>query len=77
MSERPSPFGRRLFEAADLAPRAVDRAFEVARAFEVDCARVVRGAFFGELPLLLEVERELALFCGLAVLGKVPPCLPG
>jgi hypothetical protein len=54
----PLPFGARLFAPADLLRSAVDRARDGAE------------VFFAEFPLRLEAVRELALFLGLAVLGK-------
>jgi hypothetical protein len=56
--ELPPPFEARLFGLGDL-PR-----------LEVDRAREEPEAFFADLLLLLDAERELALFLGLAVLGK-------
>jgi hypothetical protein len=63
VSEMPLPFEGRLFGVEDLLPREVDRACEV------DRVREERDAFFAELPLRLDAERELAVFRGLAVLG--------
>ncbi len=60
--EMPSPFEARLFELGDL-PR-----------FEVDRVREEPEAFFAELLFLLDAEREVALFLGLAVLGKGSSC---
>jgi hypothetical protein len=57
-SEMPSPFEARLFALVDRLRLAAERARE-----ELD-------AFFAELPLRLDAERELAIFLGLAVLGK-------
>ena len=60
VSEMPPPFEARLFGLEDL-PR-----------LEVDRARDEPEAFFADLLLPFDAERELALFLGLAVLGKGP-----
>jgi hypothetical protein len=56
--EMPSTFEARLFGPEEL------------RRLEVDRAREEPAAFFADLVLLLDAERELVFVLGLAVLGK-------